>query len=593
MKRNYLIFVFVFLFATAMVGGAQAATLSQAGTPNILVGPDARTSSVSDITQREDTTQDLLTVETIDIGDIPNGLYDFLPPPRPLAPEYTNAGCNGDRYRYTITLLEPTTRWVYHSTPAGVFPSLPFATVGMLPPTQTPPENFPNLFQLIPLAQVVYATIISEFLYFGGQVFPLSVNSGSFCYEYGIPVAVRGDRDPTSRFRSSYDAVISRVTGRTLVIDVIKPSVPAGTSPGGLIVIPGDQLRVRTAGTEAVSGESGVPLRVTIQSINTEIEEVIGNQGNPGVTEETIAIATMISQDNPGATAGNQVVAEDGTLRNVIIGVDNQQASNIRIQEQVSDQFFLNQGSQIEISLPNGIDFTSPPQVSFSGGLTAFLNSSAGFPRNAIFLDVSDAGPATGVIRVHDVHLNVGANVAVGEIIARVRPTVNGNGVQSLRGLDDSSIAIAYAIPAGATVDVDDPLVRVNISASASDPFLLLLNVAPPQDTTGEIYVSFATDVAGLEDFLFFRPNDLRVPTPEGLWIVLVAEEGEFLPGAETNWWMQGALSSTMPDARFIIGGLTEDLVGNEFTVKSWWKAADEPLSDVKAIQEVIFTIIP
>jgi hypothetical protein len=603
MRKNWLIVAFVFLFAAVTVGSAQAETLAQGGTTSILVGNT--NAAVSDIIIDEAFPGDLLSVEGVDVGDIPNGLYDLLPSPRPQPPLYTNAGCSGDRFRFTITLDQSTVRWVYNATGANTFPSLPFASVGMLPPTQTPPENFPNLFQILPIAQVVYGSIVSEFIYFGTQIFPLTVNSGSFCYEYGHPVAIRGDQDQTTRgFRSAYDVVVSRIAGGALVLDVIKPSVSA---TGGRIVIPGSVFRVSTTGVEAAQGESGVPLSVVIQSINTDVAAAIGDLGNPGVTEQTVQIATMVSRDNPGTGASAQVTTEGGIIRDVLVGVDDQKASNIRIAEQVDRQLETNENSQIEISLGSGVAFTSPPVVSFSGGLTAFLNTTTGYPTRTILVDV-DQGPsdgAPGVIRISDIHINVNGTIGINkDIVASVVPTVGSNGVQSLKGLDGGDVIIARTV-GGVIIGGGGSLIQESVSISAGS-VIIDIDASPEVETVGELYVSVqAPTVAGLEDAVFFRPGDRQVPitveqedgTTINLYVIAVGTVNEsgtvdFTTGAANRFYRQGTLSPNDPSLRFLIGDLNPTFLNQVISITTWYKASAQSLSQAQKIQtvEVLFT---
>jgi|GEM_PF-6258580 len=575
MKRNFLLFALAFLFAVASAGVALADTTAQSsGTPNVIISDDTRTNQVvGDIIILEAQRQDLLSVETIDPAEIPNGVNDLVYTQRPGAPLYLGAGCNGNNFRFYIDILTPGVSWDYNAAPAGAFPSLPVARVGMMPGssfttfnTYTPMEYFPALFRAVPLAQVVYGTIISEFIYYGAAIFPLGQNSGSFCYEYGQAVAVRNDDDATSAYRSRYDVVVGALTGSRLVVDVIKPAF-TGLGDHGIIRIPGSIFRVQTSGTASGTLEEQ-PILVSISYDNNDF-------GNTGVTEVAqLQIGNLVSQDNPGSGAGGQV-QRDGTLRDVIIGGSNQQASNLVISEQVGDQFQPADGNsgQLTITLAAGVQFFAPPRLSFSGGIEATLVGTA-YPARVITLNVedSDGNPGTaGTIRVHDIHVDVAATVPAGNIMATVAPTVNGNNVQTLRGLDTGSAAIARAVP-GTVVDESGSTVNAVVSVS-SGALLVRVAAAPTVETTGNLYVSFAAPTyPGLENAVYFRPADNRVPTADGLYVTLVSVDGgvTWVPEVASDWYEQSTFSTTKEDLWFYIGGLSSDFVGQTLVVTSW-----------------------
>jgi hypothetical protein len=506
--------------------------------------------------------------------------------PYPSSPNYNYGGvglgngCSGLSYRFYVKLTEPGVTWEYHATSASTFPGLDIAPVGWVPSTAPPfnsPTNYyPGLFHLRdPVGQGArsIAARISEFLYKLDA--PMSC-----CYEWGHAVAVRYDEDPTSGFISKYDVVVTQVSSTTLTVDVIRAPAVAGVR--GKIVIPGSVFRVNTSGVEASAGETGDPLMVTIEPAGTL------DNGNLGITTQTIQVATLVSGDNPGTGAGNQVVAPDGDIREVKIGATNQQASNIIITEQVDQQFQGATGDpRLSVSLPNGILFHTQPVISYTGGVVATLKTLSPYPTSTIEVSVVQ-GPvdgAVGIIRISDIHLDLDSTVPIGDVMAEVAPVVAANNVQTLIGLDAASVDIANAVP---SVVIDE---SGAVSGSVGT-FLLKVKSAPATTVTGNLYVSVqAIPPAGATDaeiefgqYVYFRPK--VVPLPNGFYVQLAAGPDGYLDGAASAYYRTGTLSETSLPLRFIIGGI-EDLVGWGLKVQTFYTRSGESLDKKVAIDSV------
>jgi hypothetical protein len=580
MKRNWLVLAFVFLFAAA--GVANADTNAIGGKTNVLVG--AQGNSISNIVITETAADTLGSVEEIPNSD---GRNDMQRLPYPSSPNYNYGGvglgngCSGLSYRFYVTLNMSGVSWEYHATSATTFPGLDIAPVGYVPST-APPFNshtnyYPGLFHLRdPVGQGArsIAARISEYLYKLDS--PMSC-----CYEWGHAVAVRYDEDPTSGFISKYDVVVTQVSSKTLTVDVIRAPAVAGVR--GKIVIPGSVFRVNTSGVEAgTAGETDVPLMVTIEPAGTL------DNGNLGITTQTVQVATLVSGDNPGTGANKQVVAPEGDIREVTIGATNQQASNIIITEQVDQQFQGATGDpRLSISLPNGILFHTQPVVSYSGGVVATLKTLSPYPTSEIQISVVQGAKdgAVGIIRISDIHLDLDSTVPIGDVMAEVAPVVAANNVQTLIGLDAASVDIANAVPS-VVVDEDGA-----VSGSVGT-FLLKVKSAPATTVTGNLYVSVqAIPPAGATEeeiafgeFVWFRPK--VVPLPNGFYVQLAEGPEGYLDGAASAYYKTGTLSENDLPLRFIIGGI-EDLVGWGLKVQTFYTRSGQGLDQKVAIDSV------
>jgi hypothetical protein len=340
-------------------------------------------------------------------------------------------------------------------------------------------------------------------------------------------------------------------------------------------------FRVNTTGVEGAEAENQ-PLTVTI--------EPAGTFANNGVDPATVQVATLLSGDNPGTGAGSQVTAPDGDIREVKIGFTDQRASNIIIAEEVDQQFQGATGNpQLSISLGNGILWHAPPTISSSGGLVATLATLTGYPTSEILISVVQ-GPRDGVagrIRVSDVHLDLDVTVPIGDVWATVGPTTTSNNVQTLIGLDVATVDIANAIP-GTVVESSS-----TISVSSVDTFLLKIGQAPDTTVAGNLYVSVeVSGISELEGLVYFRPR--FVPLPNGLYVALVTdpEDGSFIEGAEDFYYSNGTLSEDALPLRFIIGGITTDLLGYSLTVSTFYTRTGEGLDQRVAIDtiNILFT---
>jgi hypothetical protein len=246
------------------------------------------------------------------------------------------------------------------------------------------------------------------------------------------------------------------------------------------------------------------------------------------------------------------------------------------------------------------VSFTREPQIGVSGGLGASIDTLS-YPANEILIgveqDLTDNSGEAGRIRIFDVHLNVDSTFAPGPITLGVAPTlIPPDNTQSLRGLDTTSVVIANAVSSARYGGEDQgPTVNVNHSASRG-PFTLRLDASPALDVTGNLYVSVAvTDgLDELEGYVFLRPTDDKVPTVEGLYVVLGTDEtGAYLPTAASNFYLTGALSSTRDDLTFEVGGLS-GLVGLQLEFRSFYVLQGNSVASQRVnIQTVTVTIVP
>jgi hypothetical protein len=571
MKRNWLILAFVFLFAAT--GVANAATSSTGGSKTVLIGQQSN--AISDIVITETALNTLGSVEEIPVDDGENDLQQL---PYPASPNYNGAGCTGNAFRFTVSLSEPGVTWEYHATSPSVFPSVAGERIGWIPiaPFDAPFSYYPADFNdSDPIANDVRLAAAAnvEFAYYRDAIPPITR-----CYEWGHPVAVRNSDDGSSGYESRFDVVVTQVSATTLTVDVMRPATLGANAK---IVLPGSVFRVNTTGVEGSSGESQ-PLMVTIAPA--------GQFGNTGVDPANIQVASLISGDNPGTGAGSQITAPDGDIREVMIGQTNQQASNIIISEEVDQQFQGATGNpQLSIALGNGILWHAPPTISSSGGVVATLATLTGYPTSEILVSVVQ-GPrddVAGRIRVSDVHIDLDTTVPIGDVWALVGPTITSNNVQTLIGLDSANVDIANAIPA--TVISSSG----TISVSSVDTFLLKINQAPATTVTGNLYVSVAVSgVPDLEGAVYFRP--VAVPLPDGLYVKLVNDptDGSYLPGAADFYYATGTLSESALPLRFIIGGVTSDLLGYGLTIKTFYTRSGEGLDQSVAIDtiNILFT---
>jgi hypothetical protein len=426
-------------------------------------------------------------------------------------------------------------------------------------PDATPTANFPAIFgtanPLGAIIQAVWGNFAELFYYnIAGTV---TGTWPSACYENGHGVAVRSDVDPASGFLSMFDVVVVDVSTTTLTLDVLR-SASQGTAPG-IIRIPGSVFRVDTSGTEASGGETAY--------LNVRVAPTTNN-GNLGVSTTEFSVAQLVSADNPGTGGSAQVVADpsDPSLRELKIGVKDQQASNIVITEQVDDQ--LSNG-QFTVKTPNGVEFTRAPVVSWdqTKGLQATLVTTT-FPTNTITINVVGNAPMSGpgTIRISNIHFDLAASVNAGQVIVDIAPVLNTTGGQVLNGLDAVSLALGFAVTSVVVGEEGNPNVVQNVSV-ADGVVTLNLDVSPPTTVTGKLWIDL--DVTPLfEGSLWVRPRTDALPTVDGFWVVLAAQDGQEVVNVDEFWYKSGSLSSTAAPATFLIG-LDSSAVGQTITVRS------------------------
>lgn len=587
-KRLWFVCAFVLLFAAAMVGQVSAATETQGGTNSIIVGDPAGVPSNVRITEAFQL--DLFAVEDVSglalhTQDQFDGIFDgFADLP---APVYLRPTCGGDRFSYTVGIDQPNVTWNY----ANVWiPGNPgFAAIFPLGPNQDADNDGTNDIRL--LAAVADLRLGS--------------NRGSDCYEYGHPISIRNDLDPASGFASAFDGVIVAIANnRVLVIDQLRrstqPATPNGTP--GRLVIPGGS-NYFTVDTSSAAGATPsaaeAPLTVTVSPGDTTIANIFGDLGNPGVSQETVQVATLVSRETPGGEAGTdaQVQAEGDQLLRVIIGEDDQLANNLRIVEQVNRQFILGNNSQIRISLPNGVQFAQPPEVGFAGGLEAFLRTTSGYPTSTIVIDVDqnlNAADAAqpGAIRIFNIRLNVNEGVQSGPVTATVEPVRDVLNNPTINGLVTSDVDIAIAVPRGAIGGTGaGSNVQQTVSVSDLGIVSIFLDVSPETQVTGEVFVTVTVEGVGDQDIdgqVFYRPSDNLVPI-----IVTDPETGEtfnlYITLQELPYKPVGTLRTNDPDVRFDIG--LAGLEGLSLEISSRYRIQDSGV--MTTIQTVTLFVVP
>jgi hypothetical protein len=635
-KKLWFVNILAVMLTVALAGGVYAQqieqTFSQGGTTSLLVGNPVAVPSSLQI--NEEFMNVLWAVEDNTAAGGPAGqhIVDQTDGQVEVPPDgnnvYNGANCNGEKVEITVTLNSTTATWVYAPTQdfgtacwifgkcAGHPWSIPGGIFDFLRNSNSPASAPLYLMAGGDTAHDYYNFALSaERDEFGVQINTATTPDTadvSQCYEGGHPVAHKYNQDPFSGFQSVFDAVVYKISsdGKTLHIHVIRRSIQ-GSQPG-VIVIPGSVFKVDLSGAEAEFVEAA-PLTVTVTG------------SNPALQTEQVQIATVIPRDNTASGDGQvfeQVVVEGQSLREIPQGTIDGLAGSLQIREQINGQFVTSAQSAFQLTLPNGIEFHSAPQITASGGLEV-SPSTTSFPSRTFVFSVTQNltgapnASLPGTIRVFDIHLDVDQNFPIGNVSMGVAATRLQNNLQSIQGFDDTSVNIARII-GGVTVGGNGAGSDVTATVSeSSGKMTLKLDVRPPQDVNGQLYISLRVRLydedgndlminVGTDDdpkmipfgnIIYLRPS--LAPTADGFWVVMggYIDSETYVDGPATadgvSWnsnaagltYKSGALSRNAQEETFIVG--LKGLGGSAFRAGSWYKLDGASISDAVAIQQV------